>query len=181
MKKFVKFIGYLIVALLLSVPFNWFGNWIGDFLVNRSTHSVSGSPFMTIGLNFLTIVLIILVVVALLAALFIGPYLIYVLVRLMGEDPNETDNIELGLGWFYCLNIYVILQILYLKYPNNDLVEFFAVVGNVVFGIVLLVYIAFAGALIFYGFKLLIRCMHERPKQKSKSKSHFDKKSNIKF
>lgn len=179
MKKFVKFISYLIGALVLSVPFNWLGNWIGDFLVYRSSHSAIGSSFMTIGLNLLTIVLIILVTVSLFAALFIGPYLIHVLVRLMGEDPNETDNIELGLGWFYCLNIYVILQILYLKYPNNGLVEFFAVVGNVVFGIVLLVYIAFAGALIFYGFKLLIRWMHERPKQKSKS--HFDKKSNIKF
>ena len=179
MKKFVKFIGYLIGALVLSVPFNWLGNWIGDFLVYRSTHSFSGSPFMTIGLNLLTIVLIIVTAISLLAALFIGPYMIAVPFR-FGDKENETGTecMELSLGWFYCLNMYVIIQMLTIKYTENQLLEFFSVVANVVFGIVLVVYIILLGALIFDGFQAVMEWMHKRSKQ---PKIHFKPKQNIKF
>lgn len=179
MKKFVKFIGYLIVALMLSVPFNWLGNWIGDFLVYRSTHSFSGSPFMTIGLNLLTVILIILTIVSLIAALFIGPYMIVVPFH-FGDKEKETGSecMELGLGWFYCLNMYVIIQMLAIKYTENQLLEFFSVIANVVFGIVSVVYIILFGAMIFEGFKALMEWMHNRSKQ---PKRHFKPKRNIKF
>lgn len=184
MKKFVKFIGYLIVALILSVPFNWLGNRIGNFLVYRSTHSTSGLSFMTLGLNLLNIVLIIVVIASLLAALFIGLYLIWVWFH-WSETSDENESFDpihklgIGLGWFYCLNIYVILQILYLKYPNDELLKFFIVIGNIVFGIVLLSYIIIVCIPIFCGFKTLIEQMHEQPKQKLNR--HFKEKHHIKM
>ena len=180
----MKFIGYLIVALILSVPFNWLGNRIGDFLVYRSTHSTSELSFMTLGLNLLNIVLIIVVIALLLAVLGIGLYLIWVWFH-WSETSNENDSFDpihkfgIGLGWFYCLNIYVILQMLYLKYPNDELLKFFTVISNIVFGIVLIFYIIIAGIPIFCGFKTLIERMYEQPKQKRNH--HFKEKHHIKM
>lgn len=167
MKNFIKVISYLILAIILSIPFNFLGIKIADFLITFNTTK-------SYILSLLVSILMALVLIVLFIAFLYGLLLIDFLEQFTEEfkfKHEKRDYNLIGFGWFYCLNIYFIIKQLVIKYPTNNIINAFDIISNVVFAFTIISYLLFV---IFKFLKLVKKFnfnewLHH---QKNMKKSH---------
>lgn len=148
MKNFIKVISYLILAIILSIPFNFLGIKIADFLITFNTTK----SFI---LSLLVSILMALVLIVLFIAFLYGLLLIDSLEQFTEEfklKHEKRDYNLIGFGWFFCLNIYFIIKQLVIKYPTNNIINVFDIISNIVFACTIISYLLF---IIFKFLKLV--------------------------
>lgn len=97
MKNFIKVISYLILAIILSIPFNFLGIKIADFLI---TFDMTKSYI----LSLLVSILMALVLIVLFIAFLYGLLLIDFLEQFTEEfkfKHEKRDYNLIGFSWFF--------------------------------------------------------------------------------